>query len=282
MYKNLLIGVLLIAAIAGGAYWWTNQGATQAPESNTITGEYTFSDMTGNAYLYAPSAIAVGKKTRYTLVEEAARTQIIGNMHSLSDSCNLSVEVVVEIEDPKFIKHNDRDNIDEYDATFVRLVSKGKVYNDCASDGTTSRTEYKKPVTQPNTTTSNSLPTSCVDGEVFESAAVITYMSHTSGPVGTKLEVRGCNFAGFESDKNLWIENAQGVKGILYGEREPSSPTYSKVVKVTLESKLCTHDTSYSGLPCNSYLTLTPGVYKLWSSPGNEKTKSNVVTFTIL
>ena len=49
-------------------------------------------------------------------------------------------------------------------------------------------------------TVPQSLPTTCVDQS--ETKAVITSLSSYSGPVGTSLEVRGCNFAGFEGDKN--------------------------------------------------------------------------------
>lgn len=128
------------------------------------------------------------------------------------------------------------------------------------------------------TLTSNqttSLPTSCVDQP--ETKAVITSLSSYSGPVGTSVEIRGCNFAGFEGDKNARIENTQGVIGILYGEQGSTA----KVIKVTLKSPLCSQDNSYSGLPCSSYLTLTPGTYKIWTMPWGANTKSNLATFTI-
>ena len=130
-------------------------------------------------------------------------------------------------------------------------------------------------VTQPPITPLSSLPTTCVDQP--ETKAVITSLSSYSGPVGTKLEIRGCNFAGFEGDKNAWIENSQGVKGVLYGEQGSTA----KVIKVTLKSPLCSQDNSYSGLPCSSYLTLTSGTYKIWTMPWGANTKSNIATFTI-
>lgn len=120
-----------------------------------------------------------------------------------------------------------------------------------------------------------SLPTSCIDQP--ETKAVITSLSRDSGPVGTNLELRGCNFAGFESDTNAWIENSQGVKGILYGEKGSNA----KMMKVTLKSQLCSQDNSYSGLPCSSSLTLTPGNYKIYTIPWGADTKSNVAAFTI-
>jgi hypothetical protein len=119
----------------------------------------------------------------------------------------------------------------------------------------------------------NHLPTSCTDEQ--EGTPVITSLSSYSGSVGTKVELRGCNFAGFEGDKNAWIENSAGVKGFLQGS--PSST--SKLIVVTLQSPLCQKDTSYSGLPCDAELTLKPGTYKISTSPWGKK--SNEVLFTI-
>lgn len=118
-----------------------------------------------------------------------------------------------------------------------------------------------------------SLPASCVDQA--EGAPVITSLSSYSGLIGAELEIRGCNFAGFEGDKNAWIENNQGVKGLLYGEMGSTG----KLLKVILKSPLCQNDNSYSGLPCNAWLALTPGTYKIYAMPWAKK--SNEVTFII-
>ena len=122
---------------------------------------------------------------------------------------------------------------------------------------------------------SNESDPPCVDK--LEGKAVITSLSQYTGQIGTKLVVAGCNFSGFEGDKNLIIENSDGVIGILYGEEGSTS----KLIKVTLNSPLCTTDTSYSGLPCPSYLTLKPGSYKIWTKPYGADTKSNIVGFTL-
>ena len=128
---------------------------------------------------------------------------------------------------------------------------------------------WHKPVAAPV------LPISCTN-EV-QGRAVITGASATSGKPGTKLTLTGCNFAGFEGDTNAWIENAAGTKGLLRGE--PAST--AKSLTVTLKSKLCQKDTSYSGLPCDASLELVPGSYKLYVMPWGEETKSNVVEFTV-
>lgn len=117
------------------------------------------------------------------------------------------------------------------------------------------------------------LPTTCKDEQ--EGTPAITFLSSRSGPIGTKLEIKGCNFSGFEGDKTAWIENNQGVKGILYGEIGSTS----NLLKVTLKSPLCQKDTSYSGLPCDAQLELTPGAYKIYTMPWGKK--SNEAIFTI-
>ncbi len=116
-------------------------------------------------------------------------------------------------------------------------------------------------------------PITCQDES--EGVPVITSISSTSSSVGTKLEIKGCNFSGFEGDKYAWIKNSNGVSGLLRGE----SGSTSKLIKVNLSSPLCQKDTSYSGLPCDSWLTLTPGMYKIYVYPWGQK--SNEVDFTI-
>lgn len=118
-----------------------------------------------------------------------------------------------------------------------------------------------------------SLPTSCT--EEPEGTPVITSISAGTGSVGTKLEIRGCNFAGFEGDKNAWIENSKGVKGLLRGD----AGSTSKSLKATVNSPLCQKDTSYSGFDCDAFLTLTPGPYKIYVLPWGRK--SNEVSFMI-
>lgn len=118
------------------------------------------------------------------------------------------------------------------------------------------------------------LPTStCVDSDGGD--PVITSLSKASGSLGDKIEISGCNFSGFEGDKIAWIENSAGAKGILYGE----SGSTAKSIKVILKSPLCGKDTSYSGLPCDGYLTLMPGNYKIYTEPWGKK--SNAVDFVI-
>lgn len=117
------------------------------------------------------------------------------------------------------------------------------------------------------------LPTTCKDEP--KGVPIITSLSNYSGSIGARIEIRGCNFSGFEGDKNAWIENDQGVKGILYGE----DGSTSKLLKVTLKSPLCQNNNSYSGLSCDAWLTLNTGTYNIYTFPWNKK--SNEVNFTI-
>lgn len=117
-----------------------------------------------------------------------------------------------------------------------------------------------------------SLPSTCTDQQ--GATAVITAISSYTGSIGTTLQISGCNFSGFEGDKNVWIENAQGQKGILYG----NAGSTSKLLIITLKSPVCQEDTSYSGKLCSAYLTLNPGTYKIYTMPwGNESNKVHFV-----
>jgi hypothetical protein len=119
---------------------------------------------------------------------------------------------------------------------------------------------------------STSLPTTCIDKT--EVAPVITSLSAYSGSIGDTFEIRGCNFSGFEGDIFAIIENSQGMSASIGG---PGST--SKLMKITLSSPLCQQNNFYSGLPCTSWLTLTPGTYKIYTNPWGKK--SNEATFTI-
>lgn len=114
---------------------------------------------------------------------------------------------------------------------------------------------------------------SCVDE--LEGTPVITSISTNSGTVDTKIVIKGCNLSGFEWDKNVWIENNQGIKWIIYSETWSTS----NLLNITLKSQLCQSDTSYSGLACDSWLTLVPGDYKIYVNPWWKQ--SNIIDFTV-
>ncbi|MFN7160312.1 MAG: S-layer homology domain-containing protein [Candidatus Gracilibacteria bacterium] len=105
------------------------------------------------------------------------------------------------------------------------------------------------------------LPSSCVDQT--DGLPVITSISRSEARVGDTLDIHGCNFSGFEGDLHAWIENSEGVKGILYSE----SGSTSKLLHVRLNTPLCQTDNSYSGLPCDKKLSVVPGKYELFVTP---------------
>ena len=113
----------------------------------------------------------------------------------------------------------------------------------------------------------------------YDSKPVINSINPTSGPVGTTIEIQGCNFLGFEGDKYIWFTNNSEVKGVMNGATDTVTHTSNTTLRVTLPAKLCQVDNSYSGLPCPASLDIVPGIYTLYthSYGGN----SNVVNFTV-
>lgn len=104
----------------------------------------------------------------------------------------------------------------------------------------------------------------------------ITSILPNPATIGSLITVTGANLNGFEGDKNLWIENSAGKKGVIYGERDDSTTT----IKFTLAGSYCTIDTSYSGLPCPSSVIITPGTYNIYATPWGEM--SNTVKFSVV
>lgn len=117
------------------------------------------------------------------------------------------------------------------------------------------------------------IPTFCVDSTDGE--PVITSISATSGSVGTKIRIGGCNLSGFEGDNNAWIENNKGEIGILRGE----DGSTSHEIWITPKMSLCKTDESYTGEDCGAWLTLIPGSYKIYVAPWGKV--SNKIVFTI-
>lgn len=111
----------------------------------------------------------------------------------------------------------------------------------------------------------------------YESKPIITSITPLSGPVGTTIEIQGCNFLGFEGDKELWFTNSKGEKGLLNGQSDAATRASNAVMRVTLAPKLCQVN-SYSGLQC-PLMELVPGVYTVYSNSWGGK--SNVVNFTV-
>lgn len=139
------------------------------------------------------------------------------------------------------------------------------------------------PANQTIATSPQSLPTSCVD-EVHSSNGkdlppVITSISPTSGPVGTSVELRGCNLAGFEGGQVAIFERSDGKKLTFYGSGYNEKIMTIKVVDNCPTGSEIGH---YSGIrsTCETIKAL-PGVYKVYTVTWGDEFKSNIVTFTV-
>jgi peptidoglycan hydrolase-like protein with peptidoglycan-binding domain len=129
-----------------------------------------------------------------------------------------------------------------------------------------------------------SLPTTCVDQE--GGVPVITSISPTSGSVGTKIEIKGCNFIGFEGDLDAVLVRSDGKEIPLYGGTW--YPEYGgeagkgKIMIVTVQPYCVSgYETGrYSGItsPCQT-IQITPGIYKIYVTAWGKK--SNSVTFIV-
>jgi len=103
----------------------------------------------------------------------------------------------------------------------------------------------------------------------------INLISPNPARVGQAITVTGASLNGFEGDKNLWIENSAGQRGVIYGDKSSTG----SVINFTLADSYCTLDNSYSGLPCPSYITIVPGTYSIYASPWG--TASNKLSFAV-
>ncbi len=128
-----------------------------------------------------------------------------------------------------------------------------------------------------------SLPTTCTDQQ--EATPVITSISPASGPVGTKVQIRGCNFTGFEGDLDAVFVRSDGAEIPLYGGTW--SPGYGgaergKLIMVTVQSYCASGSETgrYSGITSScKTVQATPGVYRVYVTAWGKK--SNAATFTI-
>ncbi len=118
---------------------------------------------------------------------------------------------------------------------------------------------------------------SSTSNDPAEPQPVITSISPSSGPIGTTIELKGNNLAGFEGDLNAWIENSNGEKAFLMGIG--SVPRADATIRVKIEGQLCKEDLSYKGGTCTSFMKITPGTYSIYTIPWSKI--SNKVKFTV-
>ncbi len=110
----------------------------------------------------------------------------------------------------------------------------------------------------------------------------ITSISPTSGPIGTIVTIKGNNLNGFEGDMDAMIENSKSETAVLLGlDGIPSVfQANNQTIRVKIEDKICRKGNTYTGLPCESYLNIIPGVYNIYAYPWGKM--SNKVQFTVL
>lgn len=112
---------------------------------------------------------------------------------------------------------------------------------------------------------------------------VITFLSRSSGPRGTQLEIRGCNLSGFEGDLDVYFERSDGKKITLTDTFGSYAKTSGSLIKVVVKEPCQQGETVYgrgSGIPTQcDYAALTPGLYKIYTEPWGKR--SNTVYFTI-
>ncbi len=107
-------------------------------------------------------------------------------------------------------------------------------------------------------------------------APVITSLEPRSGPIGTVITIKGQNLSGFEGDLDAWIENSKEEVGFLPGG---SLPRQDQTIRVKIDQTLCTHNNNYTGECMKPMLTITPGIYKIYTKPWTKK--SNTIEFTV-
>jgi|GEM_PF-5309655 len=107
-----------------------------------------------------------------------------------------------------------------------------------------------------------------------------------SAPVGTTLEIRGTGLVGFEGDVYFFFERSDGkvarLKGVVLTQATGEA-IGAQTARVILKEPCQQGETvygEYSGIPAPcDYVQLTPGVYKVYTTPWGKR--SNAVAFTI-
>lgn len=127
-----------------------------------------------------------------------------------------------------------------------------------------------------------STPTTSCKSEI-DGQPVVTFLSTSSGPIGTILEINGCNLSGFEGDLDVIFERSDGQKIMLSDGFSSYVKTGDKLIKVKVKEPCQKGEKiigRYSGIEsvCN-YVELTPGPYKVYVEPWGKK--SNTVDFNI-
>lgn len=108
-----------------------------------------------------------------------------------------------------------------------------------------------------------------------EHVPIINSIFPQSGKTGTIITLKGKNLGGFESDLDAWIENKKGEIAYLGQFGQPITDQ----ITAKIEEKVCKTNESYRGWSCKEYMTIVPGVYKIFAQPYGKE--SNKVLFEV-
>lgn len=126
------------------------------------------------------------------------------------------------------------------------------------------------------------------DTESYKTPKIIS-LSRYQGPIGTKIKIHGDNLVDAKGNQNIVIENSKGEKAFMgFGDGEEITDIDGKFIKwdnlaVTIYERTCKDRVTDAGLPCKSWMNITPGKYKIYIDHKNTEGhyESNKVEFTI-
>ena len=110
-----------------------------------------------------------------------------------------------------------------------------------------------------------------------EGTPVIFSITPKTGPIGTTFVIKGTKLNGFEGGTYLYFVKGNNETGSITATSY--LPAGATSLEFTLPDKMCTKNMGESGLPCPSYMTITPGVYTLYVRPWTKE--SNTINFTV-
>ncbi|HMP30596.1 MAG TPA: hypothetical protein PKD85_13405 [Saprospiraceae bacterium] len=113
---------------------------------------------------------------------------------------------------------------------------------------------------------------------IVEKIPIIEIITPASGPIGTKITIKGKNLAGYAGDMIAIFEREDGKKITLW-DNSATDGEINVIVEESCREGEIVHG-RYSGIPqeCD-YIEFTPGIYKVYTEPWG--VKSNFVLFTL-
>jgi hypothetical protein len=121
-------------------------------------------------------------------------------------------------------------------------------------------------------------------GSTLEKEPKITSISTNQTTVGSLITIKGTNLLDTKGDQDVAIKNHLGEVAYFDGFGNPIRDNLGNIeFSVKINDKLCKKRSTDAGLPCNSWMTITPGTYDVFVVRGlSNSIQSNVVTLTII